>query len=535
VTDLIDHWRAQHAADRQRADDLARERRALAAATTAQERSRAADDGGLVAYAEALARRRYPAKAASMQHLAPLAEKCESAERAMRGEQPPVYAVMHAAVQHGKTSLLQAFVLRTLRRNPRAVIGYVAFNADRATGKMWECRELAEDAGVRLHPTFNTKSEWRTVEGGIVKPGGILDGSWTGGGFDLLICDDLYSGPEEAESRAHRLKVEHAFDTVLETRGQGRTSILVNMARWNPYDISGVLIKRGWPYVRLPAINHRGEALWPDVVPLAYLIGKRDGRPATEGQPAIAPIPRRVWAAMYQGEPIGEGSNVFLPSMLRWYGGPHHEALPTGPYREAMGIDVCYGAKTRNDRSAAVTLRSYMHRPRDLFMVGAWIGHEPIEVFAPTVAKLQTRDGRRILTLWYASGTEKGGEGVLRNGGARVEVVNAGIDKLARARGGYVDPEIGGFTSAWNDGRVYWPAVENEHARTIRGQHEDFTGAPTDEDDGVDAAVAAHDALQAQELAALMKAAQERARGHAPRRVALAPDGAPARPMRLGW
>lgn len=492
------------------------------------------DDGGLIAYAERLARRRYPEKAACMRHLAAIAERCEAAERAIRGEGPPVFAVMHAAVQHGKTSLLQAFVLRTLRRNPRARIGFVSFNSDRAVEKMWEARELAHGEGIRIHPSFNTKAEWRTVEGGFVRAGGILDGKWTGGDFDLLVPDDLYSGPTEAESSAHRHKVERAFETVLETRGQGRTSILLSMARWHPQDISGALIRKGWPYICLSAINAQGEALWPEVYPLSHLLAKRDGRPAADGQPAISPIARRTWSSLYQGQPVPEGAHVFEPSFLRSY-----DRLPEGPFWEAIGIDVAYGAKARNDRSAYVTFRAFAHRPRDLFLVDTWIGHEVIELFACRVAAHQIRRfggplltlpersvdiervwapqmaavarARRVLAWWYASGTEAGGAGMLRVYGADVHVQNAGIDKLARATGGYVDPAIGGFTTAWNEGRVYWPAVESEHARAVRIQHEDFTGAPTDDDDGVDAAVAGHDAIQVQEVLRL-QAAQEEAR-----------------------
>lgn len=498
--DAVSLWLTDSAERRRRAAEAERERLASLRAKTSEERARVAEDGGLIAYAERLARKRWPSKASSMRHLAPLAEQCDQAERAILGQCPPVFCVMHAPVQHGKTSLLQASVARTLRRNPRAVIGYVAFNADRATGKMWEVRELAAGEGIRLHPTFSTKREWRTVEGGIVRAGGILDGSWTGGGFDLLICDDLYAGPKEAESRAHRDKVEAAFDTVLETRGQGRTSILVNMARWNPADISGTLIKRGWPYVCLPAIRRDEDgverALWPEVVSLEYLLGKRDGIAATADRPAKAAIPRRYWSSLYQGQPIPEGAHVFDPNALRYYGGPANPPLPSGPYREAMGIDVAYSSATRNDQSVYVILREYVAAPGELYLVEAWIGHEPVEAFGPRVAKAQRRGSYVIPALWYASGTEIGGAGALRMAGAVVHTVPAGIDKLARARGGYVDPEIGGTTSAWNDGHVWWPATESEHAKAIRLQAGDFTGAPTDDDDGIDSLVAAHDALQ---------------------------------------
>ena len=505
------------------ADDHARRlksREVDAATVEAQARARALEeDGGLIAYAQRIARRRDPAKAAPMHHLAPIAERCEQAERAMRGEVPPVFAVMHAAVQHGKTSLLQAFVLRTMRRNPRAKIGYVSFNAARAEGKMWTVRQLAHGEGIHVHPDFNTKKEWRTVEGGLVVAGGIGDGSWTGEGFDILILDDLYAGPDEAESAAHRAKVERAFFDVIWTRRAKHASILVNMARWNPNDLSGVLIRQGWRYVCLPAINDRGEALWPEVMPLEELLATRDGRPARGDEPPMAAVPRRTWASLYQGRPTVDGARIFEAGHVKKF-----DRLPDGPYLETIGIDVAYGAKARNDKSAIVGWRTYLTSPRELYLVEPWLGHEVLELFACRVAREQIRRAggptlalpasaaaiegtwspppraRRLLTWWYAGGTEIGAEGMLRVYGAQVHVERAGIDKVARAQGGYVDPSIGGYTSAWNEGRVWWPREEGEHATALRVQHEDFTGAASDDDDGVDAAVAGHDAMQVRAL-----------------------------------
>lgn len=517
------------------AADDARERARASMSTATDEATLAAqaaareleEDGGLVAYAQRIARRRDPSKAAPMHHLARIAERCEAAEHAMRGERTPVFAVMHAAVQHGKTSLLQAFVLRTLRRNPRAKIGYVSFNSARAEGKMWTCRELAHGEGVHIHPSFNTKKEWRTVEGGLVVAGGIGDGSWTGEGFDVIVCDDLYSGPEESESAAHRAKVERSFFDVIWTRRAKHTSILVNMARWNPNDLSGVLIRMGWQYVCLPAIGDDGQALWPEVMPLAELLAIRDGRPARGEEPPMGAVPRRTWNSLYQGRPVPDGEHVFEPSHLKQY-----DELPDGPFFEALGIDVAYGAKARNDRSAIVGWRMYVAQPRELYLVEPWLGHEQLELFACRVAQVQIHraggpllglpgDARelgawqeqvkpyqraqRTLAWWYASGTEAGGAGVLDVYGAVVHTVKVGIDKLARAQGGYIDPRIGGYTSAWNEGRIWWPRREGEHAQAIRIQHEDFTGATSDDDDGVDAAVGGHDAMQVRDLLRLQE------------------------------
>ena len=524
--------------DRER---VARSTSTDAATVAAQAAARALEeDGGLVAYAERLARRREK-RAAPMHHLAPIAHQCEEAERAMRGERPPVYAVMHAAVQHGKTSLLQADILRTLRRNPRARIGYASYAADIAEERMWKCRELAAGEGIHVHPTFAKKNLWHTIEGGYVYAGGLVGGQWTGRPFDKLYIDDPYSGPEQADSAAYRAKVEAAVDQKILTRGYETMSVLLNTARWGPNDISAFFIRAGWPYTCLSAIRTDEfgieHALWPDVVPLDALRAIRDGRPAKDGNPAIRARPRRTWNALYQGRPVADGAQVFNPAHLKKY-----DRLPEGEaFYETIGIDAAYGAKARNDRSAAVCWRRYASDPRGLWLVtgpllATWIGHETIELFACRVAATQiaraggvrlalpgamtgldawqaemrqhARDLRAV-TLWYPSGTEAGGVSVLRTHGAEVHTVTAGIDKLARAQGGYVDPSLGGYTSTWNEGHVHWPEQEDEHATAIRIQHEDFTGAPSDDDDGVDAAVSGHDAAQLLELTE-MRAAEDR-------------------------
>lgn len=539
------------------ARDAARHASASAAESTAREID---DDGGLIAYAQRLARRRDPSKAAPMYHLAPMAEKYEQAEAAMRGKRAPVYAVMHASVQHGKTSLIQADILRTLRRNPRARIGYASYASDIAEERAWVCRELAHGEGVRIHPANARKNLWYTVEGGYVYAGGLVGGQWTGRPFDKLYIDDPYSGPEQADSAAYRAKVENAIDQKILTRGYETMSVLLVTARWNPNDISAFFIRAGWPYVCLPAINDRGEALWPEVVPLAALLAKRDGRPARGGEPAIRAIPRRTWASLYQGRPVADGARIFDPAHLVTY-----DRLPEGPFIEAIGIDVAYGAKARNDKSAIVAWRRYTAEPRVLYLVETWLGHEPIERFACRTAEAQLRRAglakrlvvpeaiegpppnidawtaqlrqagaaraRRLLTWWYAGGTEIGAAGMFGVYGAQVHTIRAGIDKLARAQGGYVDPAIGGFTSTWGEGRIRWPAEEGEHARALRIQAEDFTGGPTDDDDGIDAAVAGHDAVQLLELAAVQKAREEQAR-KAQGLERRTPDGGPAR---LSW
>jgi hypothetical protein len=361
---------------------------------------------------------------------------------------------------------------------------------------MFEVRQLAEGEGVRLDPNFQTDAEWRTLEGGAVKSGGLIGGPWNGQGAHLNLLDDPYKNAEQAMSRAFRQKTREQFDSAYMTRLEPGGSCIVLSARWCPPDLMGELSAEGWEVVNLPALSDDEVPLWPE-------------RWTTEELHEI----RRTnpwWNALYQGRPRPDSGHIFDPAALTTY-----TALPEGPYVEVLGVDVAYGSRDRHDRSALVVWRRYLADPRVLYLVECWVGHEPVELFACRVAEVQLRRGgladrltlprrpedieavwrpqiarlggaRRIPARWYTSTTEAGTAGLMAGYGARVEAVRAAVDKLARA-------QARGYVSCWGEGRVRWPARGGEHVDRLRTQHVDFTGSDGDEDDGVDAAVAGHD------------------------------------------
>jgi predicted phage terminase large subunit-like protein len=92
-------------------------------------------------------------------------------------------------------------------------------------------------------------------------------------------------------------------------------------------DLSGRLLAQQaaggdqWTVIELPAINERGEALWPEAYPLPAL-----ERIRTNTQP-------RFWSALYQQRPAPEEGDYFKREWLKPYDKP--------PARETMHI---YGA-----------------------------------------------------------------------------------------------------------------------------------------------------------------------------------------------
>lgn len=474
-----------------------------------------ADDGGLVQYAGRLARRREGPRALSAEHLAPLASGYERALTAIQTADPdrvaPVLECHHAPVQHGKTTQIQAAVLRTLRHHPRAWIAYAAYNESTAVAKMYEVRQLCPGEGVRIDPSFDTGVEFRTREGGGVMAGGLVGGPWTSRGFDLIVIDDPYKTAQDAYSAAWRASVENAFWTALWTRRRPWTSILVNAARWHPHDLTGALVEKGWRYRRLPALDHEDRPLWPSRWPLSELLAIRDGRPARDGVEAIDPVPAKVWSSLYQGLPVPEGQAVFSPEL--W---PTYDELPPGPYQEALGTDLAYGARARHDHSAHVAGRRYHADKRRIYIAEADDMAEAVELYACRLAEVQIRraggprlvvprraddierdwrpqlqahpSARRIPCRWYTSTTEAGTAQLLRGYGAHVEAVRAAVDKLARV-------QAGGLASAAAEGRLLVPSRPSPGIVRMMKAAKDFTGVEGDFDDPVDALCAMHDVL----------------------------------------
>jgi predicted phage terminase large subunit-like protein len=95
-------------------------------------------------------------------------------------------------------------------------------------------------------------------------------------------------------------------------------SIVVCQTRWHTDDITGWLLKEHkhekWVVLNLPAINKKGEALWPEKYPLKVLNNIK------------TTLPRRDWEALYQQKPFIEEGGIFKRQW--WNKWPDHKPLP---------------------------------------------------------------------------------------------------------------------------------------------------------------------------------------------------------------
>lgn len=227
-------------------------------------------------------------------HLRPLAEIF------VRAEQGPIRACSSVPPQHGKTLSIAHWLVRYLMRFPHLTCCYVSYDAVMAQRKSRIMQDIADRAGLVIRRDVRRLDEWRTPAGGGMLVTGI-GGPLTGEKIDgILVVDDPVKNRIDAESATIRDNTTDWITSTAISRLHPRTSVLFNMTRWTVSDPIGYLTESGdWSYVNLPAVNERGEALWPEQRPLDFLM--RQKRIMGEYD----------WASLYMGQPTPKGQSVF--------------------------------------------------------------------------------------------------------------------------------------------------------------------------------------------------------------------------------
>lgn len=395
-------------------------------------------------------------------------------EAAVRGE--PQRVVIHAPPRHAKTETVLHSISWGLKRRPELKFGYGSYNNRIALAKSRVARDLTVRAGIQL--AKNASNEWRTPQEGGLLAGGVGSG-FTGFGLDIAFLDDVFKDRVEAESANRRETVDGWYRDVIETRIEPGGSVFVFMTRWHPDDLSGRLIKEGWPYICLPALEQDAEGnehpLWGERWSLEALQEKRL---------RLGPY---SFESLYQGAPRPRGGSVFGDSI--GYDEPPFQG------RFSIGVDLAYSEKTSSDWSVIVVMKE----DKGLKYV---VDVARVQMRPPQFLELAKQFRKRYPTArwrWYASGTEQGAASFMRKD-VPIEVLTPRGDKFTRAIP---------YAAAWNARRVLvpggsrWePGIGAQDAEPpppwleeFLSEHADFTGVKDPHDDQVDAAVAAFDLL----------------------------------------
>jgi predicted phage terminase large subunit-like protein len=289
-------------------------------------------------------------------------------------------------------------------------------------------------------------------------------GSATTGRGGSLIIDDPTKGREEADSETNRRKMKDWFSSVAYTRLPPNGFIIICLTRWHLDDLAGWLLKEHkhekWTVLNLPAINDKGEALWPERFPLETL------------HQIKKTLTARDWEALYQQKPFIEEGGIFKRQW--WKIWPDTKPFPECEFI-IQSYDTAYSDKDLKSNSySARTTWGVFKRADDechnLILLEAWKGH----VEYPDLRKEAMRaygdyEPDKVIIEKKASGQSLVQD--LRRAGLPIATYTPTKDKVTRA---YI------AQSLFENGRVYYPSrqwaedVITDLCQFPQGAHDDL-------------------------------------------------------------
>lgn len=246
--------------------------------------------------------------------------------------------------RHGKTKTLERGVAWWLKNWPADTCAYTTYSDRKAWSKSLKFREAAIKAGITPAKP-NSGQEWRTKEGGGLLAAGAAGGLTGEGIHGLMLVDDPFKNAADASSTIIRDKVWDWFTSVVMTRLEGASVIVVH-TRWHEDDLIGRLEEQGgWEIINIKALaedaddslgRQSGEALWERRFSRAYLETLR------------LELGEYTFSALYQGRPIAKGARIFGDAT---YYDPHK--LDTTGATASIGADPATGERIGLDYSVA--------------------------------------------------------------------------------------------------------------------------------------------------------------------------------------
>lgn len=174
---------------------------------------------------------------------------------------------------------------------------------------------------------------------------------------NCIIADDLIKNEEEARSEAIRRMIREWWSTTLYTRLMPGGKIIVVLTRWCEDDIVGHIkaiekddpTGKKWVELKLPAINEKNEALWPERYPIDVLLNIRGTLGAAN------------FSALYQQEPMMIEGAMVKRAWIKYY-----EVLPETFNRYVISCDMAF--KESND-SDFVVFQLWAARGAEFYLI----------------------------------------------------------------------------------------------------------------------------------------------------------------------
>lgn len=319
-----------------------------------------------------------------------------------RKERPRLMLLMPP--RHGKSLLVSIlFFAWILGHHPEWKLFNVGYNEDLPVEFSKAVRDILSSKTyqlifpkTRIAQGDRSASDWATSGRGGMRAAGLAGGI-TGHGANIMGIDDPLKGSEEADSQAARDKLWAGFVANIRTRLQPGGGVLVIQTWWNDDDLAGRLIQLNqvqdemseyrdkYEIISYPAIteadeyeyidnqteeiirirlNDEEDMIEPwttdelDDMDLTLVRGPNEAlhedRYGFRELMAIkADVTDRVWAALYQQNPVPNSGLFFTKDMLYF--------IPELPNPEGgqvcTGWDFAIGQKKRNNFTCGTTIQ----------------------------------------------------------------------------------------------------------------------------------------------------------------------------------
>lgn len=362
-------------------------------------------------------------------HLRRIADKLEAVER---GDIKRL--MLFLPPRHGKSLLAsQFFPAWYIGRNPGKQIIHATYGQDLADGFGRHIRNQLTDPlyqaifpGVTLEKDSQSAARFHTSNGCVYHAVGV-GGAATGRGADILIVDDPVRNREDADSELIRQKTKDWYTSVAYTRLMPNASVILIQTRWNADDLSGWLVREhkheDWDILSLPALDHAGNALWPESYPAKRLAQIRKA------------VGERDWAALYQQSPTIDGGNILKKHWWRVW--PEGKPLPRCDH-VFLSWDTAYSDKAykENSHSAMTAWGVFWNDAEDrncLLLMKTWNG----QVDYPELRAKAKELDRELEPDCHLIEKKASGQSLLQDlrrvPGVRVKAYNPDKDKVTRA------------------------------------------------------------------------------------------------------
>ncbi|UOW92990.1 terminase [Gordonia phage CaiB] len=350
--------------------------------------------------------------------ITPAVEKISTAiERALREPQRNLMVTMPP--QEGKSTMAAVWgPVRALQINPNCKIILATYGDELASEHSVAARSIIESygsgvidqltgaeiddrLGLSIKRGKGRINSWGVNEGrgGLVAVG--LNSAVTGRQADLLIIDDPYKGPQEADSAAHRKKVSDWMRAVAMTRLSPQASIVLIQTRWHPNDLAGEIIaaerelpmeERTWLHINVPAIAEEGIKDSLGREPGTPMVSARDTPEQRRDFDATRKkVGERVWYALYQGAPAPPSGGLFDRA---WFANPLFDT-PEHPVATIVGIDPADSGE--GDETGIVA--GVLAQNGEIVLTEDWSGHYTADQWAEKAVRLALLIGAREISM----------------------------------------------------------------------------------------------------------------------------------------